>query len=341
MRKNILLSVLAVLLAFLLPVLLSSAPGQRAVAEAEAEAEQTPEPSTTPAPERTPVLDAGIALTVHTDGGDVEMCMADYLPLALAGEMPASFAPEALKAQAVALRSYALHYRENRKDNHPDADVCASAGCCAAFADPEMLRGSWGGNYDAYMAKISAAVCGTDGQYLVYESAPILAVFHSSSAARTEDGEAVGVAAPYLVSVETPETADTVTRLYTTVEVSRGDFRDTVLRAFPDAALDDGADPAEWLGQVSLNAAGRVDSVQIGGITVSGLALRQMFALRSTDFTLAWDGDGGSFVFRVRGYGHGVGMSQYGANAMALSGADYTEILAHYYPGTELVMALA
>lgn len=338
MKRTILFSIFAVALAFALPVLLFAAPlGRAAEAEAPAPAEETP--GETP-PERAPVLDSALLLTVHTDDGDVEMTMADYLPLALAGEMPASFDAEALKAQAVALRSYALYYREHRKVTHPDADVCTSPGCCAAFADTNSLRSAWGSNYEAYMAKLGAAVADTDGQYLVYESSPILAVFHSSSYLRTEDGGSVGVSAPYLVSVDTPETAAAVSNLNTTVEVSPKDFKETVLGAFPAAKLDD-ADPSAWVGAASLNAAGRVAEIRIGGTAVSGLALRQMFSLRSTDFTLAWDADGRNFVFRVSGYGHGVGMSQYGANLMAKGGADYTEILAHYYPETQLVMALA
>ena len=334
LKRTILFSILAVALAFALPVLLSAAP----LGRTETEAAETPAPTEEPAAERVPVLDSALPLTVHTERGDVEMTMADYLPLALAGEMPASFDAEALKAQAVALRSYALYYRAHRKDNHPGADVCTSSGCCAAYADSEQLRSNWGSNYDAYMAKLRAAVADTDGQYLVYDSSPILAVFHSSSYRKTEDGTGVGLSVPYLVSVDTPETAAAVTNLNTTVEVSAGDFQATVLSSCPGAALD--GDPSGWIGAVSLNAAGRVASVQIGGAAVSGLALRQMFSLRSTDFTLAWDADGQNFVFRVSGYGHGVGMSQYGANLMAKAGADYAEILAHYYRDTQLVMAL-
>lgn len=342
MKRTILLSILAVLLAFALPALLSAAPGR----PSEPEREEPPVPELTPAPAadslsaaHTPILDAGITLTVHTEEGDVEMSMAEYLPRALAGEMPAAFDAEALKAQAVALRSYALHYRANRKDAHPEADICTSPGCCAAFADEDALRANWGANYETYMAKIEAAAADTDGQYLVWESEPILAVFHASSAGRTEDGAALGVGEPYLVSVETPETAGDVTNLLTTVEVTPEDLRSTVLGMFPEASFPDG-DPAGWIGPVTLNAAGRVASVQIGGVSVSGLTLRQLFALRSTDFMLAWDAEAQYFVFRVRGYGHGVGLSQHGANLMARSGADYAEILAHYYPGTELVMAM-
>ena len=334
MKQTMLLSFLAIVLAFVLPVLLSAAPGVR-----EAPPEPTPAPPNESAPdeERTPVQDSGITLAVQTEDGVTEMTMADYLPAALAGEMPAAFHEEALKAQAVALRSYALHYRAERKDAHPEADVCTISGCCAAFASEEELRLRWGSNYAFYAEKIADAVRETDGQYLVWESEPILAVFHASSEGQTESGESLGLTAPYLQSVSTPETADTVLQLVTAVEVTAQEFKTAISGVASEAVFGD--DPGTWLGAVTQSDTGRVERIQIGGAEVSGLALRQLFSLRSTDFVLRWDGK--CFRFDVSGYGHGVGMSQYGADLMADSGADYTEILAHYYPGAELVIAMA
>lgn len=339
MRRAMFLSVLTVVLAFMLPLLLSAAPARRTAAPgAFAEETEPPEEGNgpvkqTPAP---PVADANLVLSVRTEDGDVEMTMADYLPLAMAGEMPAAFDPEALKAQAVALRSYALYYRANRKDAHPGSDVCTDPGCCAAYQSADALRATWGGNYEPYYAKIASAAADTDGQYLAYEGAPILAVFHASSYRSTENGAELGVAAPYLTSVGTPETGEAVRNLQSTVEVSRAEFQQTVQSNVPNAVLD-AAGPAAWVGAVRLNAAGRVAEAEIGGVPVSGFSLRQMFSLRSTDFMLAWDADRDAFVFRVSGYGHGLGMSQHGADLMAKEGADYIEILEHYYPGTVLV----
>ena len=338
MKRIILLSVFAVAVTFLLPLLLS-APGRAAEAAEDAPASPAETPLAAVA-ERSlaPAADGANVLTVRTGAGDEEMTMAEYLPFALAGEMPAVFDPEALKAQAVALRSYVLYGREHRKAAHPDADVCTDAGCCAAWTDAEALREKWGGNYDVYLEKLTAAVRDTDGQYLSWEDAPALAVFHAASYGNTEDGTALGLSAPYLVSVETPENAAAVTNLYTTVEVTAAEFRMTVQGAFPGVALQEDA-PETWVESVALNAAGRVAEARIGGIPVSGLALRQLFALRSTDFTLVWDEESGCFRFRVNGYGHGLGLSQYGTDLMAKSGADYAEILAHYYPGTLLTTA--
>ena len=331
MKRTFALSLLAVGLAFVLPILLSVTPGGQAAPQA-----AEPSPAPTPEPQRRQVLDESILLSVQTADGAVEMTMADYLPAALAGEMPAAFHPEALKAQAVALRSYALYYRDARKAQHPDADICTGAGCCAAFASEEELHLRWGSSYALYAAKLRDAVCATDGQYLVYDEAPILAVFHASSGGQTESGANLGIPQPYLQSVFSPETPETVAQLESSVEVTAQEFKAAILGIAPEAAL--GEDPAAWLGEVIHNDAGRVERVSIGGAAVSGLALRQLFSLRSTDFTLRWDGD--CFRFSVSGYGHGAGMSQYGADVMAEGGADYTEILAHYYPGASLVIAM-
>ncbi len=338
MKRIVLFSVFAVLLAFALPPLLSvpgssaaeprpDEPGEAPLQDAADEAADTPAEL---------LADSAVPVAVLTDDGVAEMRMAEYLPLALAAEMPASFEPDALKAQAVALRSYVLYWQAVRKTAHPDADVCCSAACCAARADVDTLRETWGSNFDAYYEKICAAVRETDGQYLVWESEPALAVFHASSAGVTESGTALGMDKAYLVSVETPERSDTVRNLCTTVEVGAEDFRASVLSLRPEADLD-GA-PETWLGQTHLTDSGRVESVEIGGQTLSGLALRQLFSLRSTDFTLCRQDD--CFVFSVRGYGHGLGMSQYGANLMARAGTDYVSILQCYYPGTELVVAM-
>jgi stage II sporulation protein D len=274
-------------------------------------------------------------LSVQTPEGVREMTMAEYLPMALSGEMPASFHGEALKAQAVALRSYALYCRENRKSAHPEADVCTDSACCTAASDEETLRKAWGGSFETYYAKVCAAVSDTDGQYLAWQDEPALAVFHSSSMGQTESGENLWSALPYLVSVSSPETAEDVSNLVTTVEVSPEDFKETVRQVYPALELD-GA-PEQWLGECRRSSSGRVAGVTVGGEEISGASMRAMFSLRSTDFDLEYNG---SFVFTVRGYGHGVGMSQYGANVMANRGSGYDEILQHYYPGTELVVAV-
>lgn len=282
------------------------------------------------------VYDSAISLSVMRDGIVQEMTMAEYLPLALAGEMPASFEEEALKAQAVALRTYVLYYSDSRKDGHPDADICDDSACCAAAMTEAAMREKWGEGYDECLEKLRAAVSETDGQYLTYSGETALTVFHSSSEGATEDGGNIWNDLPYLRSVETPETEQSVTNLHSTVEVDAAEFKATILATCPDAVL--GEDPAQWIGETILNSSGRVGSISIGGLSVSGTAVRNMFSLRSSNFKLSYSD--GVFVFDVSGYGHGVGMSQYGANILASQGEDYSAILAHYYPGTELVVSV-
>lgn len=275
-------------------------------------------------------------LTVLRDGETDTVTMAEWLPGVLAAEMPAAFAPEALRAQAVAARSYIADRAAHRTDKHPEADICTDYACCCAWSPEEKLRENWGDDADRNMARIRDAVAATDGQYLIYDGAPIRAVFHSSSAGATEASAAVwGSTLPYLASVSSPETADDVPNYVSTVDVSADDFRATLLAAYPDCTLPE--DAAGWLGTQVLDDSGRVATQEIGSLTLTGAQVRSLFSLRSAAFTAEYAD--GVFHFTTTGYGHGVGMSQYGANVMAKSGSSYPDILAHYYPGTTLVQA--
>ena len=300
----------------------SSLPEHPAVSPPPAETEAPAEPGAPPAAPRT--------LRVLCGEEVCEMDMQDYLIGVVAAEMPADFAPEALRAQAVAARTYALYCAETHR--HPDADVCTDYTCCQAWRSGEALRRDWGAEYQARHEKVAAAVQATDGEILCYGGHAIFAAFHSSSAGYTEDCGAIWGDLPYLVSVMSPEDAGSVPGYVSTRTLTPLDFRDTLLSLRPEA--DFSAPPERWLGETILDDSGRVASVELGGAVFTGVELRKLFSLRSTAFTLDYDGD---FVFTVTGFGHGVGMSQYGANVLAAEGESYREILAHYYPGTELV----
>ena len=194
------------------------------------------------------------------------------------------------------------------------------------------MRVNWGADYEQNLERIRGAVDATEGEALSYQGEPVFAAFHSSSAGATEDCGAIWNPQPYLVSVESPETAADVPGFETEVRLTPEELRAAVSAAYPDIALPE--DPAAWLGEAGTDASGRVSSLAIGDQTVSGAEARALFSLRSTAFTVSFAD--GEFVFTVRGSGHGVGMSQYGANVMAKNGASYAEILAHYYPGTTL-----
>lgn len=330
-KKTILLAYFALFITFLPPVLSHRLP--------ESPAEPTDPPAESAAPVQTPAPTAAPAapapaperIAVQMAEGVEEMDMQEYLLGVVAAEMPASFEAEALKAQAVAARTFALYCAAGGK--HQDADVCTDFACCQAWISESAMRENWGESYEANAEKIRSAVAETAGQYLSYEGEPVFAAFHSSSAGATEDCAQVWNPRPYLVSVDSPETAADVPDYISRLDCAPLDFRDTVLSAHPQA--DFTGEESGWIGEIRRDASGRVESAVLGGEEIKGTELRSLFSLRSTAFELAYTE--GRFIFTVTGYGHGVGMSQYGAQVMAKNGDDYTQILAHYYTGTVLV----
>ena len=273
------------------------------------------------------------ARTLRVLDGDTvtEMSFSDYLQGVLRAEMPASFQEDALRAQAVAARTY-TYYKMSSGGNHGDtADICTDHSCCQAFLGKEKAADNWGKNAERYEAKIENAVSATDGQVMLYGGAPILAVFHSSSAGETwNSGEVWAQDLPYLQSVSSPE-GEGVPNYYSTVELTEAEFREKFLAARPEADLSGPA--SGWIRDPVMDGV-HVESITIGGVSVSGPSVRSIFGLRSASFT-AEAGDG-KITFYVTGYGHGVGLSQYGANAMAEAGSTWREILEHYYTGVTI-----
>lgn len=267
--------------------------------------------------------DERTAVVLLTEDGPRDLTMADYLPGALAAEMPASFHPEALKAQAVAIRSYVL-----AGPRHGGADICTDSACCLAYLTEDELRDRWGDDFECNMTAVTRAAAETDGQVLTYEGGIIPAVFHASSAGMTEDSAAVWSARPYLVSVESPETPESVPGLITEASFTPDELSSLL-------GLDSADAPSAWLADITRDDAGRVGFLYIAGQALSGGFVRSALGLRSTDFQVTFDGE--RFIFTVAGNGHGVGMSQYGADLLAGQGSSYDEILAHYYPGTALI----
>lgn len=273
----------------------------------------------------------GASILKVLDGDTVrEMDLGEYLVGVVRAEMPASFQPEALKAQAVAARTYTL-YKLQTGGNHGDtANICTDSTCCQAYLAEARARANWGEDADTNEKKVEEAVSSTDGQVILYGGVPILAVFHSSSAGLTrEAGEVWLNNLPYLQAVSSPEPSDSIPNYYSRVEFTAEEFRQKILAAFPEASLS-GA-PETWLQDAVVDSAGSVSTLSVGGVSVKGSSLRSALGLRSACFT--WEAQGQTLIFFVTGYGHGVGMSQYGANAMAAAGADYREILTHYYTG--------
>ncbi|MGM9594340.1 MAG: stage II sporulation protein D [Candidatus Onthomonas sp.] len=274
-------------------------------------------------------------LRVLLPDGTVEaMELEDYLWGVLAAEMPASFQDEALKAQAVAARTYTLYHLAHPKEAHPDADVCTDYSCCQAWISREDRLAQWPEeDQQTYADRITAALEATQDQVLTWEGEPILAVFHASSAGKTRSAQAVwGRSVPYLVSVDSPEGEEDAPNYYSVVSLTAQEFSDLFLAAYPAADLSGSCE--SWFGTPETDDSGAPASFTVGGVTVTAQELRSLCGLRSATFEVECAED--KVTFYVTGYGHGVGMSQYGANVLAEQGADYAGILAHYYPGTEL-----
>ena len=268
---------------------------------------------------------SSLTALVRREGGSVEKWdMDEYLTGVVLGEMPAYFEPEALKAQAVAARTYAAKAQDTG-GKHGDGSVCMDSRCCQAYQDPDGYLSSGGSPED--VTKIRQAVEDTSGYVLTYDGELIEAVYFSCSGGSTEDAAAVwGTEVPYLQATDSPgeenaaHNADSVT-------FTAAQFQEALGRSLA-------GDPESWFGGVTYTDGGGVAEMEIGGESYTGVRLRQLLGLRSTAFTVT--AEGGSVRVDTRGYGHRVGMSQYGADAMAAAGSTFREILSHYYSGTTL-----
>lgn len=267
-------------------------------------------------------------VTVLVDNQPTQLPLEDYVAGVVAAEIPNDFPLEAIRAQAVAARTYAVYkMAAGRPAAHPDADVCDDYHHCAAYRDIAVETAS-----GSDLSRVQQAVQDTEGEILTYDGAPIAAVFHCVSGPRTEAARDVwGEDVPYLQSVVSPG-GTAYSNYEAAVTVSAAEFREKVAEAFPSA--DVSGPPNDWFKASVRSDAGGIITVQLGGVTVEGTAVRELFGLQSTNFTITTTDD--SITFHTIGYGHGVGLSQYGAKYMAEQGADYTEILAHYYPSTVL-----
>lgn len=263
-------------------------------------------------------------IMVLTDSGNVrQMRLNEYLAGVVLAEMPVDFEEEALKAQAVVARTYTCKRSEHSK--HEGADVCTDSGCCQGYRDLQEYLDA-GGTQEG-VDKVRDAVASTDGTVLVYGGELIDATYFSCSGGTTEDAVAVwGQDVPYLQSVESPGEED-APRYSDQVSYTPENFR------LLTGCGGEGS-PSAWFGGVTYTQGGGVDTIQICGETFTGTELRAALSLRSTKFSI--DLVDGQIVVTTMGFGHRVGMSQYGAQAMAESGSDYQEILEHYYVGALL-----
>lgn len=263
-------------------------------------------------------------IRVLLDGEETVMELERYVLGVVLAEMPASFEMEALKAQAVAARTYALKTCKDAK-KHGGA-VCGSYLCCQGFmTEEDYLLEGWNGRY---IERVREAVLATRGEVITYDGNLIRATYFSCSGGATESAVAVwGREYPYLQSVISPGEEETV--YYT-------DTTGFTPEAFQEALGTTLEGPVEiWFGEITYTDGGGVDTMEIGGVSYRGTTLRALLGLRSTVFEIVASEE--TILFITKGYGHRVGMSQYGADALATEGHDYGYILKYYYQSTEIV----
>lgn len=301
-----------VLLAILLGLAIPSLMARLTVDTPKAESYATTAP-VTHSPET-----ASVGLWVLMGNGQLQwMQQTEYLTGVLLAEIPTSFSQDALCAQAVAARTYAL--KRSTDNRHSNGAVCTDPSCCQAYVSIIDYLNGLGFQEDVVLAQ--KAVTETDGMVLTYGGELIEATYFQSSGGRTEASVSVwGVEYPYLQAVDSPEDEAAARMFY-----SREELEILLERSLPGS-------PSGWIGWTTYTVGGGVDTILFAGIEYTGLQLRSLLKLNSTVFSVQAEGDG--LWFSTLGKGHRVGLSQIGAQAMALQGYSWQEILAHYYPGT-------
>ncbi|MGA9287271.1 MAG: stage II sporulation protein D [Anaerobacillus sp.] len=256
----------------------------------------------------------------------MDIPIEDYVMGVVAAEMPSEFNIEALKAQALTARTFVVAKLTNPPGDLPSEAVVTDTVQDQVYKDKDQLKQSWGKDFDKKYAKIQEAVDSTAGQILTYEGNPIYASFFSTSNGYTENSEDYWEnAAPYLRSVESPWDVDSP-KYEDTVSFTVGEFEKKLGVSLPG----DGS-----IGSIkTLTAGKRVAEASVNGKTYSGREIRDLLGLRSSDFS--WKRTGNSIAVTTKGYGHGVGMSQYGANGMAEEGKGYSDIVKYYYKGVAI-----
>lgn len=274
---------------------------------------------------------------LHTKTNQVEEIKLDeYLYGVVSAEMPASYEMEALKAQAVVARTYTLYKMLNGGDKHKkdNSDICDDFSCCQAWISKENRLAKWKEETrEEYWNKIVNAVNVTQGKIITYEGKPINAFFHSNSGGMTEAPINVwgGSGYPYLQAVATAG-EDAYSQYSSKVTVTKEEFEEKIKKEHSDFKID-------WKEKECIKVEGytdgnRVKTIKIGNLELSGVEVRTLFGLRSANFKVTVEEK--QVQFEVVGYGHGVGMSQTGADSLAKQGQNYEEIIKHFYIGVEL-----
>ena len=277
----------------------------------------------------------GTVKLLHKDTGKIEEIDIDeYLYGVVSAEMPASFEEEALKAQAVVARTYTIYKIINNEDKHGEANICDDSTCCQAWISEEDRKEKWDEEErESYWKKIVSAVDSTKGEIITYEGKPINAFFHSNSGGATETPVDVwgGSGYPYLQSVTTSG-EDAYSQYSSKVEISKDEFVEKIKEEHSDFKID--FDEKDCIKIEEYTDGNRVKKIKIGNLELSGVEVRNILGLRSANFKVTIEKE--KIKFEVTGYGHGVGMSQTGADSLAKEGKTYEEIIHHYYTDVEI-----
>ena len=275
----------------------------------------------------------GTIKLLHKKTGEVEQVnIDDYLCNVVSAEMPADYEIEALKAQAVVARTYTIYKINNKK--HENADICDDSTCCQAWVDKETRFSRWEeSKRESNWEKIQKCIQETQGQIVTYQNQPINAFFHANSGGKTELPVNVwgGTGLPYLQVVETAG-EEGYKQYESEVELTQDELIEKLKTKYSDISID--FSNQEDLKILEYTDSGRVKTVKFGNHEISGVETRTLLGLKSTNFEISKEND--KIKFTVKGYGHGVGMSQTGADAMAKQGKNYKEIINHFYSGVEI-----
>lgn len=273
---------------------------------------------------------------LHKETSQIEELNIDeYLYGVVSSEMPANFETEALKAQAVVARTYTIYQIINNKGKHENADICDDYSCCQAWIAKEERLLKWNeqeaeGNWN----KITEAVDSTKGKIITYNGEPINAFFHANSGGITESSLNIwgGIDYPYLKSVETSG-EEGYTQYASEITLTHEELLNKIKMKYQDCLIN--FSEQDCIKIIEYTTSGRIKTIKFGNIEISGTEARNLLGLKSTNFTFSINEK--TIIFTVIGYGHGVGMSQTGADSLAKSGSDYETIIKHFYTNVEIV----
>lgn len=336
MRKLIIYIILLILISFLIPIIFTSKFGENKQTSSIVENIDNKEDKISPIESSYNYKEYNTVKVLHTKTNNIEEINLDeYLYGVVSAEMPASFEKEALKAQSIVARTYTIYKIIHNGGKHETADICDNSNCCQAWISKEDRLSKWEeiereGNWN----KIVQAVNETKGKIITYNGEPINAFFHSNSGGSTETPINVwgGSGYPYLQTVETSG-EDSYTQYKSEVTISKEELVNKMKEKYEDFSIN--FEEINAIQILEYTEAKRVKTIKIGNKNLSGVEVRTIFTLKSANFTVNIEDN--NIKFSVIGYGHGVGMSQTGADSLAKQGKSCEEIIMHFYTGVNVI----